>query len=44
MSGEEAFSHISGCDRAKEAARVLIDLAVQSRKCCDNVTVIVIFF
>eukprot|EP01127_Copromyxa_protea_P002676 TRINITY_DN1261_c0_g1_i1.p3 TRINITY_DN1261_c0_g1~~TRINITY_DN1261_c0_g1_i1.p3 ORF type:complete len:109 (-),score=20.97 TRINITY_DN1261_c0_g1_i1:44-370(-) len=44
ISGSEAFDIISGCKRAKEAANKLISTATQSKKCGDNVTVIVVFF
>eukprot|EP01126_Amoeba_proteus_P029445 TRINITY_DN2904_c0_g1_i16.p1 TRINITY_DN2904_c0_g1~~TRINITY_DN2904_c0_g1_i16.p1 ORF type:complete len:535 (-),score=137.98 TRINITY_DN2904_c0_g1_i16:106-1632(-) len=43
-TGEEAFRLIDKCDSAEDAVNMLIDGAVSSKKCHDNVTVIVIFF
>lgn len=43
ISGEVAFDIIANCKKAKEAAKKLIGTAVQSKKCADNVTVIVVF-
>jgi len=43
LTGKVAFDVIANCKTAKEATKKLIETGVQSKKCQDNVSVIVVF-